>query len=153
VLLRCEQIATVVAQTDVVTLELSIAAFDRLVAEHPEHYPHFARLAVERYAVMLRQVSELLALDKEAPLRVRLADLIDLRRLEDPTRADVIEVPQAELAALMGMSRQTLSDLLKRFEKDGAIALSYRAIRVLDAQRLRGARPRTELFRGVSEIR
>jgi CRP-like cAMP-binding protein len=152
-LLRCEQIATVVARTDVVTLELSIAAFDQLVGERPELYPHFARLAVERYAVMLRQVSELLALDKEALLRARLADLIDLRRLEDPTRADVISVPQAELAALTGMSRQTLSDLLKRLEKRGWLELSYRAVRVRDPKALRGDRPRTDFFRGLSEFR
>jgi len=146
-LLRCESIVTIFAQTDVEILELPLDAFDQLLQERPDHYPHFARLALERYAVLLRQMAEVLGLDKEALLRARLADLIDLRRLDDPHSDADINVPQADLAALMGVSRQTLNELLKRLEASGVIEVSYRKIRVLDVEGLRGDRSRTEIFR------
>jgi len=146
-LLRCGHAASAVAQSEVLALAVPIRAFDRLVAERPDLYPHLARLAAERYVVLMRQVGELIGLDKEALLRARLADVIDLRRSDDPNADTDIRIPQAELAALVGISRQTLNDLLKRLERDGAIEVSYRRIRVLDVSRLRGERARTEIFR------
>jgi CRP-like cAMP-binding protein len=146
-LLRCEQVASLVAQTEVLVVELSIAAFDQIVKEHADAYRHFARLAIERYAVLMRQISEILGLDGESLVRARLADLIDLRRSDDPAASAEITVPQAELAALVGVSRQTLSELLKRLEASGVIEVSYRKITVHDVERLRGDRPRTEIFR------
>jgi CRP-like cAMP-binding protein len=146
-LLRCASVVTILAQTDVEILELPLDAFDQLVRERPDYYPHFARLAIERYVVLMRQMAEVLGLDKEALLRARLADLMDLRRLDDPHSDADINVPQTDLAALMGVSRQTLNELLKRLEANGAIEVSYRKIRVLDVERLRGDRSRTEIFR------
>jgi CRP-like cAMP-binding protein len=151
-LLRCESVVTIFAQTDVEILELPLDAFDRLVQERPDHYPHFARLAIERYVLLMRQMAEVLGLDKEALLRARLADLIDLRRLDDPHSDADIHAPQADLAALMGVSRQTLNELLKRLEASGAIEVSYRKIRVLDLERLRGDRSRTEIFRPLRAL-
>lgn len=146
-LLRCESVVTIFAQTDVEILELPLDAFDRLVQERPDRYPHLARLALERYVVLLRQMAEVLGLDKEALLRARLADLIDLRRLDDPLSDADINVPQADLAALMGVSRQTLNELLKRLEASGAIEVCYRKIRILDVEQLRGDQSRAEIFR------
>lgn len=146
-LLRCENIVSVVAQTPVVALELPMAAFDQIVAEQPDAFRHFARLAIERYAIAMRQLTEILGLDKEALLRARLADLIDMRHQDDPAGGYDIAIPQGELAALMGVARQTLNDLLKRLEKDGLIEVGYRKIRILDLARLRGERPRTDIHR------
>jgi len=150
-LLHCEAVVTLSARTEVLALQLSRSAFERMVEERPDWYPHFARLGLERYAVFARQVSELLGLDKESLLRTRLADLLDLRMLDDPKASYDIRIPQEELAAFMGVSRQTLNDLLKKLERSGVIELAYRRITVLDVKRLRGQQPRTELFRAVPE--
>jgi CRP/FNR family cyclic AMP-dependent transcriptional regulator len=146
-LLRCENIVAVVAQSSVLALELPTAAFEQIVAEQPDAYRHFARLALERYTVAMRQLTEILGLDKETLLRARLADLIDMRHQDDPTGGYDIAIPQGELAALMGVARQTLNDLLKRLERDGLIEVSYRKIRILDLEGLRGANPRTDIHR------
>lgn len=52
-------------------------------------------------------------------------------------RAPEVKMPQAELAALFGVSRQTLNKVLKRFEDDGLVRLSYGGVRLVDVPRLR----------------
>lgn len=150
-LLGCEHVVSVVAQTEALAIELSAEAIADLVRERPEFPRLLSGLAITRYAMVLRQVSDLLALDKESLLRARLADLIDTRLLDDPGAGYDVQIPQAELAALIGVSRQTLNDLLKRLEAAGSIEVSYRKITVLDVTSLRGERPRTEIFRRLGQ--
>ena len=51
----------------------------------------------------------------------------------------VLHLPQEDLAAMLGLSRQTINSLLKALEQQGILGLSYGAIEVLDLQRLRQA--------------
>ncbi|WP_416366551.1 Crp/Fnr family transcriptional regulator [Sphingomonas aurantiaca] len=69
------------------------------------------------------------------PIPVRLA-----RTLGGMVRAaggDSVALRQEDIAAMIGVSRQTLNKALKAMEREGVIALAYARIRVVDAEGLR----------------
>ena len=82
--MRCEHVVSVVAQADVAAVELGSSALADLVRERLDFLLHLAGLAVSRHAMLVRQPSELLALDEEELLRAHLADLIDARHVDEP---------------------------------------------------------------------
>ncbi len=125
-------IASIVADTAVTALALTVKEFERIVREEPAYFRAFADLLFERYADLLRYLGESHGLAPEEWLRTRLVDLAAVMRRDNPAvDAGVIALSQAELAAMMGMSRQTLSILLGRLEARGVIAVGFRSIRVL----------------------
>jgi CRP-like cAMP-binding protein len=130
-------VATLLAHTPVRALILSKAQFDRILAEDPRHYPAFAKLALDRYRVLVSMFAELRELAPEARLRGRLASLAKLR-MQDRRHAGAVSlaVSQADLARMVGVSRQTLNALLGRLSGAGLIEVGFRRIRVLDAARL-----------------
>ncbi len=139
---------TVVAQTDGRLLLLPKREFERLIEEDPRHFPHFARLPISRYAELIRIFGEVLGLDGETLIRRRLVDLIELRRADRgradqsdgaPQASDLeLRISQADFAALVGLSRQSLNEHLKHLADQELIEVSYRKIRILDAEKLRG---------------
>jgi CRP-like cAMP-binding protein len=48
-----------------------------------------------------------------------------------------LHLPQEQLAAMLGLSRQTTNHLLKELEARGVLRLSYAGIEILDAHGLR----------------
>jgi len=48
----------------------------------------------------------------------------------------VINVPQEDLAMMLALSRQTINQVLKRFETLGAVKLGYAEIQIVDKGRL-----------------
>jgi CRP-like cAMP-binding protein len=130
-------VATLLAHTPVRALILSKAQFDRILAEDPRHYAAFAKLALDRYRVLVSMLAELRDLAPEARLRGRLASLAKLR-MQDRRHAGAVSlaVSQADLARMVGVSRQTLNALLGRLSRAGLIEVGFRRIRVLDAARL-----------------
>jgi CRP-like cAMP-binding protein len=125
-------IASVVAASNAKVLLLPAAEFERIVAEEPRYYPHFTRLLTERFATVFRYASEARAVASEEWLRTRLNGLAERRQLDAPAEGPVeITVSQAELATMVGVSRQTLCMLLGRLQERGLVELGYRRIRVL----------------------
>jgi CRP-like cAMP-binding protein len=109
-----------------------VGEFERIVKDEPRYFRAFADLLFERYADLFRYLGEAHGLTQEEWLRTRLADLAAVMRRDNPsTDAGEITVSQVELAAMMGISRQTLSSLLGRLEARGVIAVGFRHIRVL----------------------
>ncbi|MGE8474687.1 MAG: helix-turn-helix domain-containing protein, partial [Paraburkholderia hospita] len=49
----------------------------------------------------------------------------------------VLKVPQEDLAMMLALSRQTTNQILRQFETQGALALRYAEIEIVDAQKLR----------------
>lgn len=128
---------TALAHTAVRTLLLSRAHFDRIVAEEPRYYREFARLALERHASLIRAVAEARGLAPEARLRGRLASLARLQRQDRASAAPAaLAVSQADLARMVGVSRQTLNAMLGKLQREGLIEVGFRRIRVLDSVRL-----------------
>jgi CRP/FNR family transcriptional regulator, cyclic AMP receptor protein len=125
-------IASVVATSSVQTLLLPVAEFQRIVADEPRYFPSFAALLFERYATVFRYASEARAVPAEDWLWTRLQDLASIRRNDARIHGPIdITVSQAELATMVGVSRQTLCMLLGRLQERGRIAVGYKKIRVL----------------------
>jgi CRP/FNR family transcriptional regulator, cyclic AMP receptor protein len=130
-------VATALAHTPVRALMLSKSQFDRILAEEPRYYECFARLVLDRYAVLIRWFAEVRDLAPEARVRGRLASMATLRKLDRPDSGAVsLAVSQADLARMAGISRQTLNAILGKLQKTGLIEVGFRRIRVLDAARL-----------------
>lgn len=130
-------VATVLAHTPVRALMLSKSQFDRILGEDPRYYECFARLVLERYAVLVRWFAEVRDLAPEARVRGRLASMAALRRQDRPeSGAMSLAVSQADLARMAGISRQTLNAILGKLERAGLVEVGFRRIRVLDAARL-----------------
>lgn len=133
VLARMPSIGSIVAETNVTTLSLTTAAFERIVRDEPRYFRLFADPLFERYADLFRYLAEAHGLHGEDWLRIRLVDLAAAMRRDNPSvDAGVIAISQAELATMMGVSRQTMNGLLRRLQSRGIIELRTRSIRVLD---------------------
>lgn len=132
-----QTVTTVLAHTPVRALMLSRTQFDRILAEDPRYYQCFARLVLDRYALMVRWFAEVRDLAPEARVRGRLASMATMRQRDRPESGAIsLAVSQADLARLAGISRQTLNALLGKLEKAGLIEVGFRRIRVLDVARL-----------------
>jgi len=130
-------VVTVLAHSPVRTLLLSKAQFDRIVADDPRHYEAFARLALDRYAILIRVFAELRDLAPEPRLRGRLAAMARVQLQDRPSAAPAsLAVSQADLARMVGVSRQTLNAILGKLRQQGLIEVEFRRIRVLDPARL-----------------
>jgi len=130
---RMPSIGSIVAETSVTTLALSAVEFERIVRDEPRYFRCFAELLFERYADLFRHLAESHGLRTEDWLRRRLVDLAATMRRDNPSAdAGVVTVSQAELAAMMGVSRQTMNALLRKLQERGVIELRTRSIRVLD---------------------
>ena len=125
-------IGSIAADTAVTTLALTAREFERIVSGEPRYFRAFADLMFERYADLFRYLAESHGLAPEEWLRTRLIDHAAVMRRDNPAiDAGVITLSQTELAAMMGVSRQTLSTLLGRLEARGIISVGFRSIRVL----------------------
>ena len=130
-------LVTAVAYSRVQALYLPKAQFEHIVAEEPRYYREFARLAFDRYAELLRVFVAPRGLAPEERLRGRLAAMAHARLQDRPQALPVpLAVSQADLARMVGVSRQTLNALLGKLEREGMIELGFRSIRVLDPVRL-----------------
>lgn len=127
-------------------LLLPLAKFRSRAEEFPDFFQACARMALHRHAILLRYLAQAQWLPPEEYLKVRLADLVDVHRQDRKVDGPVeLAVSQAELATMIGTSRQTVNALLQRLEADGLIEVAFRKIRILDGSGLRGGRRKTGL--------
>ncbi len=130
------------AATAVQMLVLPRREFERLVDAEPRWFRPFAQLALTRYGLMVRQLSDTRVLPPEERLRTRLADLVELRRMERAGVGPVVlRISQEELARIVGVSRQTLNALLADLRSEGLVEVGFRAVRIPDPARLYAAAP------------
>ena len=129
---------TMVARTPARALCLPRQAFEETADQDPRFYRAVVRLAMGRYALALRHISESHRLAAEGRLCAVLADRAEMRRWDRPDEKPVcLTLSQDELARLVGLSRQTLNGLLQKLQKERLVQLSFRCIRVLDLAGLR----------------
>jgi DNA-binding transcriptional regulator LsrR (DeoR family) len=61
-----------------------------------------------------------------------------MRHRDRPSRPTIVlELTQTDIAALTGLSRQTVNAELHRLEERGLVELAFRQIRIADVERLR----------------
>jgi CRP-like cAMP-binding protein len=147
-------LATFLAHTPAKVLLLPKTQFDRIVADEPRYYAAFARLALDRYADMVRMLTEVHELSPEARVRGRLALMARMRLKDRPQSGAIsLSVSQADLARMIGVSRQTLNALLGKVAQAGLIEVGFRRIRVLDVARLADPAARADTARGARDAR
>jgi CRP-like cAMP-binding protein len=135
-------LVAVAAHTDVRLLLLPIQEIERIVAEDPRRYRDFARLAIERYAMLVRRSADTHGLAPEDLLVSRLDEIVGLRQAESlPGQGLEISVTQAQLAEVLGLSRQTVNELLHRLQARGLVEVRFKGIWIPDPERLRRRHP------------
>lgn len=118
---------------DTVVLQLGHAAFHRLYRDDPEAHRAFIALI----CLNLRTTLAMMVENHSAPPREHLARLlvsIFTRPAGPPGTTS--RLTQEALAAMTGLSRQTVSKVLHQFSREGLIALRYGRIDPLDLDSL-----------------
>jgi CRP-like cAMP-binding protein len=127
-------------------LQLTPAGFKRLTENNLPHFACFVQLLSLQYR---RAVDYIVNMSHE-PLPVRTAQLLcrlagHSRKTQDGHVIDV-KLSQADMAATLNVSRQTLNKQLKQLEADGLIAVAYTQITIRRRAALeRLAHPRTPI--------
>ena len=125
-------LVSAIAKTKARLLVLPKREFDRIVEEEPRYYRHFAALGLRHAATYLTAFTHASSLEPEARLRGQLALLSLLKRTEDEIDTPV-ELPysQSELASIVGVSRQTINQLMRALAAQGLIQTGFKRVRVL----------------------
>jgi CRP-like cAMP-binding protein len=122
----------VVAVEEVVVCEAPAGQFLAAMATHP-------RLAARLMTLLARQIFELeQTVERTATETVaqRLADLLLRLARRDEPRIEIRGIPQADLAKMIGASRESVSRQIASWERDGILRGGQRRIEILDEQRL-----------------
>jgi CRP-like cAMP-binding protein len=88
-------------------------------------------LLCDRYELLMIAYAASQRSATEEWLRIRLNTLAQLQRGSTQDDPSTIALPQAELADILGVSRQTLNGLLNRLAARGELEVGYRRIRLL----------------------
>ena len=105
--------------------------FDALLARRPALLAHVVRLLCRRLRLVLAALEDAALL----PLPARLAKRLLGAPAGDPA-APGLALPQGELARLLGTSRQSVSKILKAWERRGWVGVAYGKVTVVDAEAL-----------------
>jgi CRP/FNR family transcriptional regulator, cyclic AMP receptor protein len=118
---------------------VSQAALDAILEREPRHWRALGTLAAGKLRLMFGVVEGNAVLTNA----MRLASLLVLaaeRYGEWQGRSSrVVDLRQEQLAAMLATSRQTVNQVLKEFEAQGLIKLSYGQVEIVDLDGLRGA--------------
>lgn len=129
--------ATVVARRESLLARAPERRLRELLAARPEWWRVLGAAAQEYGDIAMGICADVLIPDSRRRCASTLLRITGLRppRRARPERADA-PVTQHELATRVNLSRTTLSQVLRAFEREGSIELGYRALRVLDEARL-----------------
>lgn len=117
-----------VAAVDSHVFGLPRTAVRSLLTDRPEFWPEFYDLALMQVIAMMSYLGEAQWMAPDARVARQLLRL----SVAEP----VVELGQADLVALTGMSRSNIRRSLKTLTEAGIIATRYRSIEVLDRARL-----------------
>lgn len=112
--------------------------FQALMQARPELNAHFAELLSHRVRMLFRFVEDAVLLDLPTRLAKRLLELVADHGMADEAGGQVIDLhlPQEDLAAMVGATREAVGRHLKRFERKGWIEIAYGRIAVRSQQGL-----------------
>jgi len=103
--------------------------FDALLVQRPALVQHIVRLLCRRLRLALAAIEDAALL----PLPARLAKRLLGAPTGDPA---ALSLPQGELARLVGTSRQSISKILKAWERRGWVSIAYGKVTLVDASAL-----------------
>lgn len=118
--------------TEVDLLQLEDEVLTRLLHTRPAISQRFLYSLATRLERMQRRLLELTQRD----LRGQVATLLLNETEEQPGE---IHLPQSTLAELLGATRPSVNQVLKRLQAEGLVRLAYRSVEVVDPEGLRRA--------------
>lgn len=122
----------IVALEEVVICDAPAAQFLGAMASHP-------RLAARMMTILARQIFDLeRAVERTAtdPVSQRLADLLVRMARRGGAHAEVRALAEADLARMIGASRESVSRLVASWEREGIVRVGQRRIEIVDEARL-----------------
>ena len=117
-------------------LQVPQAAMLGILEQHPLFWREMALLMSHKLRLSLINIEQTSLMPASERLAHRLLMIAQgYGEVEQARR--VLHLPQEDLAAMLGLSRQTINSLLKALEQQGIIGLSYGAIEIRDLNGLR----------------
>ena len=123
------------AERDSELFHVSRAALAALLERTPEYWHAFGLLLTQKLRLAFEAIEEA-ALLPAAPRVARRLLLMAGGYGEPGALRRVLKVPQEDLAMMLALSRQTINQVLKQFEAQGALKLGYAEIEIADVQKL-----------------
>lgn len=117
-------------------LQVPQAAMLGILEQHPLFWREMALLMSHKLRLSLINIEQTSLMPASERLAHRLLMIAQGYGEVDQARR-VLQLPQEDLAAMLGLSRQTINSLLKALEQQGIIGLSYGAIEIRDLNGLR----------------
>lgn len=117
-----------IAQGACLVARIPLGAVTEIAGKEPELWRHIGRLACTHQRQAIAHIQDLLSLTRTA----RVAKVLLAASADDAP----VAMTQDELGATCGMGRQTVNAILGTLEQAGMVRLGYRAIRIVDADRL-----------------
>jgi len=118
-------------------LQVPDAAWQAMAAKDPQWWRRLGQLLAEKTRALFVGLEDLAALP--APQRVarRLLALVDGHGMRAPRHARrEVQVSQAQLGAMLSLTRQTVSEVLGDFEVRGWVRRGYGRVELLDSAAL-----------------
>ncbi|MFL9888770.1 Crp/Fnr family transcriptional regulator [Paraburkholderia agricolaris] len=123
------------AERDAELFHVPRAALATLLERTPEYWHAFGLLLTQKLRLAFDAIEEA-ALLPAAPRVARRLLLMAGGYGEPGAIRRVLKVPQEDLAMMLALSRQTINQVLKQFETQGALKLRYAEIEIADVQKL-----------------
>lgn len=127
----------VTAAQDSELLHVSLPNLNQLITQFPETLRYLAVITQFHLRTAIGAIGDLMIRDTEPRF---IAILMRLAGIRDGAVAGVrhdVFFSQEEIAAMANVARTTANTLLRRFEKDGLIEITYRRIVIIDEPGLR----------------
>ncbi|WP_027801099.1 Crp/Fnr family transcriptional regulator [Paraburkholderia dilworthii] len=124
------------AERDTELFHVPRAALAAMLERTPAHWHTFGLLLAQKLRLAFDAIEEAALLPAAQRVARRLL-LMAGGYGEAGTMRRVINVPQEDLAMMLALSRQTINQVLKQFETQGALKLGYAEIQIVDEHRLR----------------
>lgn len=119
------------AQTDCLLLHVAQRGLEAFLAEHPACWRDFGMLMAQKLRLAFHAIEDVSLLPPPARLARRLLAIAHgYGDWSGPSRR-VIEVQQDELGAMLGLSRQTVNQILKDFEQQGFLRRTRGSIEIV----------------------
>jgi CRP-like cAMP-binding protein len=124
------------AERDSVLFHVPRAALAALLERMPAFWHVFGLLLTHKLRLAFDAIEEAALLPAAQRIARRLL-LMAGGYGEPGTLRHVLRVPQEDLAMMLALSRQTINQVLKQFETQGALKLRYAEIEIADVHKLR----------------
>ena len=111
------------------------SGFRQLLAQQPELYGRFVKLLAQRVRMLVDIVEDFTTLPMAARLAKRVLAMTDSQAMGSVVRRG--RISQEEYALLVGATRQSVNQELRRWEKAGWIRIGYGGVEVVDREALK----------------